>query len=473
MSVNKLPMIDFTDIRPFEGLGKILFILWLVLLGGNYALYLVALPIRIAHHLIITFVLVYWLWKYGLPKTRLNWALLASNGIVFISALTAIDQRMALENAWFWLTNTLLFLLFVDWVQRGHTEKMMRAHFIAGALLVIGGLVEYAVHPGERIASLLLIISTTGAYAAPLVVLLAGWLLKNRTNRYVKLYSLLLIGLGILVLMNNSRGAIVSLAIGMTVLATLELNNKARWLKICFLAALVIASVIILVTSLLPGRITGDEYRADLWRAAAYMTNDYPLHGVGPGLFGLSYNTVYTDRAEQYAQGAHNFLLNTAAELGVPGFVAAILIGFLFLQQLPKQRTTLQNAALAALMGIAVHSLTDNFSDTSFVSLALLLAAMLTETQPRGVVIERWRSQGRLALVGGLLICAGLLLRSDFAQNYYDLSIMYGSLPAAQIAAQMDAGMHLYDLQVERLAVGAPPLLSTDFAMVGYARYWR
>lgn len=478
--------------RAFGGWGQILFTLWLVLLGGNYALYIVVLPLRVLHHLIITLVLVCWLWRNGLPSTRLNWALLASNALVFICALTAIDQRMALENAWFWLNHTVLFFLFVDWVQRRNSDKMLQAHFIAGALLVIGGLLEYAAHPGERVASFLLFISVTGAYAAPLMVLLAGWMLEHRTNRHRRLYLILLTGLGILVLINNSRGAILSLAIGMSALAIWELNSKAHWFRVAYLVGIVAVSLIILVTSFLPGRITGDEHRADLWRAAAYMTEDYPLHGVGPGLYGLSYNTIYSTRSEQYAQGAHNFLLNTAAELGVPGLALAILIGVLFLRQIPKQRTTLQNAALAALVGITVHSLTDNFSDTSFVSLALLLTALLTEVtyvrrSPRRVVnlpegynpaldiypFKKTAMRWRFLLAAGLLSCGLLLLWSDVAQNFYDLSVVGNDLHDAQVAARLDPAMRLYDLQIQRLATGRPALISTDFVMVGYARYWR
>lgn len=448
------------------------FVLWLVLLGGNYALYLLVLPVRVLHHIVITAVLGVWIWRHGLPKTALNGPLLLAGVWVLISALLSIDPRMALENGWFWLNHSLLFLVLVDWIQRGRLLTLLRAHFVAGALLALVGLIEYALQPGTRVSSLLLLQDSTGAYAAPLLVLTIGWYLSACAEwpiRQQRFFALaLIVALIGLLLVNNTRGALLSAVVGAAVLALLELKLSRCWLMAG--AALVAAAVVgISAISLLPGRVSGDQHRVALWSAALYMTADYPLHGVGLGLFGSAFNTLYSTRPEQYALGAHNAILNTVAELGAPGLLVGALVVIVFLLHVPRQRTTIQNAALAALAGIAVHSLVDNFPDTSIVSLILLLAALLTPIESA----EKFSPFLKYALVTSLLLCGLFLLRADEAQFAYERSLINGSVADAQRAIALDPTLTLYDLQLQRLAGDELPRVTRDFALVGYARYWR
>jgi O-antigen ligase len=50
----------------------------------------------------------------------------------------------------------------------------------------------------------------------------------------------------------------------------------------------------------------GDQIRVDLWRSALAMVQDYPVVGVGPGLFGQAFRN-YWRVSNDNMTGAHSF----------------------------------------------------------------------------------------------------------------------------------------------------------------------
>ena len=67
----------------------------------------------------------------------------------------------------------------------------------------------------------------------------------------------------------------------------------------------------------------GERVRATV--AAAKMSRDHPLLGVGPGRFGVEYDGAYADpNATRHLQSPHDFLPEVAAELGIPALLVVV-----------------------------------------------------------------------------------------------------------------------------------------------------
>lgn len=67
-------------------------------------------------------------------------------------------------------------------------------------------------------------------------------------------------------------------------------------------------------------------YRGQYWIAAAEMTADHPLLGVGPGQFQSEYTRYKAVTASEVVADPHNFLLEIAATAGLPAIAFFILI---------------------------------------------------------------------------------------------------------------------------------------------------
>lgn len=443
-----------------------LFLLWLLLIGGNYILYSLALPVRIAHQAIVTLVLLRWLWRRGLPQTPLLVPVLAVVGAAGVSAVFAIDPRMAIENAWSWLIHALLFWMMIDHVRQGRGEKLLRAALLAGGIVATVGGLE-AVLIDDRPGSLFGLVNLAGGFAAALVV-----------PALAKRDRLLTLALIAFVIVNQSRGAILAVAVSLLAYALLERLLSRRVLIIAGLVGALVLGAVLVISSQQPRR-DGDAYRADLWRSALQMTADDPLTGVGAGMFGAAYRT-YRERPEDSATGAHNFYLNTFAELGILGALASVIVAVTFFAYLPGQRTRTQNAALAALIGIGAHMTVDNFPATSYTALAALYAAICIAEAQQPVRLPLRRMARGIALA---LACFAVWFAVlNIAQANYESSLTTGNVASAQAAHELDPAMKLYALQVERLTDGDLARLdstltsATDtsvYALVSYGRYWR
>lgn len=104
--------------------------------------------------------------------------------------------------------------------------------------------------------------------------------------------------------------------------------------------------------------------RPELWRAAAKMAADRPFTGVGIGRYYKEVSAYATrpDELIRPQENAHNYFLQVAAELGVPGivvFFALVALPFAVWRSLPRQSGGPPSPWLtAAVAGIAAHVLT-------------------------------------------------------------------------------------------------------------------
>lgn len=486
-------------------IGFVLLAVYLVFLGGG-AYYGLILPVRIGHHLLLTLLLSIWLItrlrrRQGLPHTPLNLPIYAAVIVWIVSAAASIDPRMAWEHLWLQLIHVLFFFALAALFQEGWGRRVLETQFLlAGVVVFLSGL-ELAswyfglgllpetslgwvdvVGPGAwvplapRRLSLAMNISTLLAgYTAPLVTLAAAWALTAARPYRPALWALAAALLAVL-LLTFSRGGILSLASAGGVLAVLRLSQAARGMNAALgrwllgLAAVggiaLVALYLVFGLTAAGGRGFGDEGRLDMWRSALRMAQDDPLTGVGPGLFGRAYRSLRDpDLAQDKLASAHNAYLNTAAETGLPGLAVSLWLALALLRAWAKHRqnnssTSLNwrlDAALAALIGIGVHSLVDVFTTTPLVLLTLLLAVYIACSGAAAPGLPRWllrldRAAGALALAA--VVGYGLWwIRLDQAQILYERSFQHAetALEDARQAAVLDPDLNLYDLQVAYL----------------------
>ena len=484
-------------------LKRYLFILsaaYIILIGGTY--YYQIFAVRVFHHLFVTILLGFWLirrllHRRGLPPTPLN-ALLYLNVMVwFIAALFSLDPRMALENLWFPLTNLLLFFVMVDLLQTGWEALLIDTQFLLTTLVVLLSGIQlgswffgwgFGTPPGASVTGGGLPMSAVplrlfipfgvttwlAAYTASLAVFTGAWAFAARRHGTRTAYWMLAVLLVLLMVLTGSRGGWLSLIAGAAIFLVLHLAGDLRFrifvrryrIPLLAIAAAAAAIFVFALMRLSADRAhsAGDILRFDLWRAAAAITVDHPLLGVGPGLFGRAFQ-LYRDpfNVDNRLSTAHNFYLNTLAETGVIGAGVAVGLAAILLltwwrlwrhSETPSRKTHLEGA-LAALTGFGVQSFFDTFTLAPFVLLALLLTAYCV-TATRSRLETRLKGNVPAALVSLVIVLASGfgILRSDQAQAAFNTSVHDQSFDQAQSAAALDPALNLYQLQIAYLTDG-------------------
>lgn len=405
--------------------------------------YSMILPIRIAHHIILTLIILYWLLKYGVPRSQMLWPVLAVWVSVIISVVSADDKRMAIEFAWHWLTNGALLLMASSWYDQGREREMIKAQIISSAFIAATCVMQAMLY-GGRPGGALFNVNLAGGYMAVLLVPTFARLHDAQNIKGITGFlsaCLLLFGA---VILNMSRGALITAGVSMAVFALLRFNRN--WKSLWFPA--VILSTLVIGLSLMGGHSAGDVVRMDLWRVATDLIQTHPL-GVGVGLFGQAYQALGSTTAIRFT-GAHNWYLNLGAEMGAPGLASGAVFLLVFLYGvIGHKRTFQQDASLAALSGIAAHMLVDNFPSQGYTFLAsLFVAHVLHEWQPPFTLPRHLgRLAGVAALVGGLM-----MLTFDRAQISYEHSLKTGSYSSALEATILDPDNRLYQINLSRIA---------------------
>ncbi|MFL6282697.1 MAG: O-antigen ligase family protein [Pyrinomonadaceae bacterium] len=130
--------------------------------------------------------------------------------------------------------------------------------------------------------------------------------------------------------------------------------------------------------------------RVDIWRATLEMFKENPVAGVGMGGYWAAIPRYHDASGEYIPQQAHNDYLELLASGGIIGCVIFLCFAFVFLRRV---RETLRSGdafrraacvgALAALFGVAVHSLFDfGLHMTANAALFVALVAVATADVP-------------------------------------------------------------------------------------------
>jgi tetratricopeptide (TPR) repeat protein len=466
---------------------------------GGSTYYALLFPVRVLHHALVTLLLLWWLVGRlrrgrGLPVTGLNGPIYAAVGAWLLAALAGSDPRMSLEHTWFLLLHVLLFFVAVDYFQRGYQRLVLEALFFmaAGVLFLTGleladwyfglgflpgtgaGWISTGTLPGWQdvpVVRLAMTISTLLAgYTAPLVIVTAAWALTTRQRAYRVILGTMALLLALTVLLTQSRGGVLSLLAAGAVLLLLRGADSAwlrariapRWLLAGggLLAAGLLAGFVWLT---LPAGVPGSNAgRLEMLQAAVTLFREQPVTGVGVGLFGRGFREIRSPSLVQdKLASAHNLYLNTAAETGIIGVLAGLALlaagAWRAGQQLQAAgggARLRRQAVLAALAGLAVHSLVDVFSITPIVLLVVVLVAYAVTRLPASRLDAPAAGHGqRGPAVVALLLVAGYgiaFFQFDRAQALYmasfDVSDMPQALADTRAAQAIDPHLRLYTL---------------------------
>jgi putative inorganic carbon (HCO3(-)) transporter len=146
-------------------------------------------------------------------------------------------------------------------------------------------------------------------------------------------------------LLARSRAALLGLAAGLLLAATVAAGRYRRFLFAALLVFALTGSVILLVGGSgpllallqLPAFSSGGsavnswEGRLEIWSRALYGISDFPLTGIGMGTFRRVIHILYPlflIPPERDLGHAHNHLLQTALDLGLPGLIAYLALWF-------------------------------------------------------------------------------------------------------------------------------------------------
>lgn len=181
-----------------------------------------------------------------------------------------------------------------------------------------------------------------------------------------------------------SKGAIVSLAFGALVAVPfywrglLRLRVFSGAAAICCLLVVFVPSQFLMGNSLIFSQFftSGDPERLGLWRVAWSVFCENPFLGVGPSDLGH-----FTKAALLVDTTAHNWLLNSLAEVGLLGTLPLILIVvFLFIRAWKSaNRSPLDVALLAAISATVFHGLVEpTFAGQQYTAVFWVIGALIT-----------------------------------------------------------------------------------------------
>jgi putative inorganic carbon (hco3(-)) transporter len=294
------------------------------------------------------------------------------------------------------------------------TRMVVVALLLAGASQSIVGLVQFVLGRGPESFAVGPFVRAYGNFEQPNA--LAGYLgmllpigiafaWRPSPERLLIIGTTAIVGLGVIATV--SRGSWLGSALGLGLMALVWSPTTQRALvgvaAVTFvglaliIAGVVPASVTSRVTSVVENfmvfdvkqvELTPANYsvvqRMALWQAGWDMALDHPLMGVGPANYEEVYERYYVPGWSEPLPHAHNYYLNTFAELGIFGF--AVFLGFcatVFSRLATGLRQSndatgvtraLLIGALGAMVTFSVHNMFDNmFVHGIGIQLALIL----------------------------------------------------------------------------------------------------
>lgn len=281
-------------------------------------------------------------------------------------------------------------LIATDWPAKLLLLSGLAAQ-LPGQLLRLPG-AELGVHANEMAGVLL--------WFLPLALVLAAhytadwWRGERNLRRLLPCGALWATGLfmaGVL-LLTQSRGALLAFAVALFFLFLTAIRKRRRLVGLTLLLAVLAIPLLILaepervLTALIDPIAGGEtlgttlsattlELRMEIWQRAYYAVGDFPLTGMGmnsfrrvaPILYPFITNPFFTDLVADDIAHAHNQLLQTALDLGIPGLIAylAIWLGSAYMLWQSWRRAAdrwLRSLALglaSSLLAFSIYGLTD------------------------------------------------------------------------------------------------------------------
>lgn len=360
------------------------------------------------------------LWR-GTPA---DWALVPIALAIPITVWASADPNQTNPVVWQLALGLLALYAIVHWAYTSH-----RIHVVI-ILLALAGLGLALLAPlavADRTALLSIVLRplpplptliTDGVNAnilagvlvllfpLPLALLLFAFSSLAWWERLLLLLISAAIG-GMIVLL-TSRGAL--LAMGIVLVALIVLRWRRMW---WILPLALVASIVVMVTVgpttilnqlAVGGDVSSLSGRVEIWSRALYMLEDFPLTGIGMGMFGPVADILYPFFLAPTGSipHAHNLFLQVGVDLGLPGLIgwlASLLIVIVVTWQLyqigRKSNDTIQAGIGAGLLlsqlAMLTHGLLDapvwtsRTANMSWLVWGVALAAWLVATKKNRV----------------------------------------------------------------------------------------
>lgn len=387
--------------------------LWMPAPGGRVLLYaVIAAPVCV------------WLgaglWRARpLPRSGLEWPLLALGAACAASLLFSTDRRLSQESVFAVTTLFLGFYVLLDYLRTPwHRALVVNVSLMLGLLFnlfTVAQLVDWYVGlgyfwplggwlplggweqplPPTRLRIGMAWPSLYAAFANVFALLALGKLLRARGRERLgwAAYGALA---WFAVWQTYTRGGWLGGAAGAALLLLLALERRgglgaaaaaarARWRLVALGSALALTVLVTMAFIALPSmrlrEVSSDMLRLELWRVALVTMLAHVPFGSGPGTWGhallAAWRPEYAGVLEVHT---HNAYLQIGAESGIAGLAALLwLLGaFAWLawrgwrQVRTGEEWWLYAAALAVLAAFGLHSLVDNFLDQPIILLWLL-----------------------------------------------------------------------------------------------------
>jgi O-antigen ligase len=321
---------------------------------------------------------------------------------VLASSLAAERPGLAYKETIKWLELVVVFLFTVAHLRgEGRQRAILAVLLLTGAAEALYGAFQYLTGQGPAAFVVGEALRAYGHFEQPnpfagyLGTILPLGLALAATRRppgLAGLAGLATAAVAVGILLSLSRGAWVGIIIGLAAMLVAWSPAVRRWLPAS--AAGLVLVVLLTASNILPGGwsdrlvavvenfgifdvrsvdVTGENFavveRMAHWQAGWYMLLDHPLLGVGIGNYPAAYDTYALPGWPEPLGHAHNYYLNMAAETGLPGAAALlVLMGVIYrtiLHGLKRQPPgSFARALLVGLLGsfvvLTVHNLFDN-----------------------------------------------------------------------------------------------------------------
>lgn len=419
----------------------------------------------------------WWLWKTyykrGLPRTPITIPIIIFYFVVILSTLFSINQRKSLDGLIATTTVIMLFFLFCDLLLSGWDPRTFEiALLIFTSYLLIQGMVEiinwfatwislsvpeYPMFPLEyRLYGVTAHPNLLAAIIYITIPFVIIRLSKSKSNILTIGWIIWLLIADVIFYFTNSRGGIVSIFFVLVVtIGWIIIHKKISfhknikfWLdrnRYIFSLLLFYLGVFGLLYFFSKDSSTNSSTlrhgagitagRLKFWEIAINSFLENPVLGTGPSTYAISYiNQLPSGIYGWIAPHAHNFYLNTLAELGFLGIIAlgGIILGVIwsyysFLRMNQKDEIA-KNVFIvctgAALIGISVHSAVDVLTWIPHITIPIIMLLVLglyatNNITPGNDLSSRWMW---LFLVIPLVI-GSLSMRLNYAKSFQFNSI--------------------------------------------------
>ena len=359
--------------------------------------------------LLIELLLIFlWMWKannsnkYTFIKTGLNKSILAFAILASLSCIFSIYKRDS-----FYALLRLSGYIGIYYVVVNEFDHVMRRRTLllaacTGAGLSLYGILQYfgaLPHswwfPQNFLSSTYVNHNHFAGYLELTIPIAMGILIgaKSKTQGSRIILSAALVVMVAALILTQSRGAWISLAISFAIIGVIFIRRKTFNLQTVFiilLFAVIVFSFLYFGKDIISSRIysifavqgeeTSLQTRLKIWQGTVDMIRSYPLTGVGIGDFIWAFPRFRPEGLNVQANAAHNDYLQIAAETGIAGLLAMIwlLVTLIGSAIRSSYEEPVKIGCAIGLLSLSLHGLVDfNFHIPANMLLFTVCAAIV------------------------------------------------------------------------------------------------